>query len=57
MNTTEKQINELESLILEGIIVQNSLAQAKKNYIDKAQSVLKVFFTKIVRLFQYGLRQ
>lgn len=43
MTITEKQINELESLIIEGIIVQNSLIQTKKNYIDKAQCVLKGF--------------
>ena len=43
MTITENQIDELESFITEGICVQKSSPQEKKDYIVRAQSALKGF--------------
>ena len=43
MTITDKQIDKLDSLILEGIIALTSLQQDQKNYIDKVNNTIKGF--------------
>ena len=43
MTITDKQIDKLDSLIIEGIIALTSLQQGQKNYIDKVNDTIKDF--------------
>ena len=43
MTITDKQIDKLDSLIIEGIIALTSLQQGQKNYIDKVNDTIKGF--------------
>lgn len=43
MTITDKQIDKLESLIIEGVIALTYLQQGQKNYIDKVNNIIKGF--------------
>lgn len=43
MTITDKQIDKLDSLIIEGINALTSLQQGQKNYIDKVNNTIKSF--------------
>jgi len=43
MTITDKQIDILESLIVEGIIALTTLPEGKKQYIDRVKKILRVF--------------
>ena len=55
MTITDKQIDILESLIVEGIIALTTLPEGKKQYIDRVKKYYEFFVKRIMKVLQTGL--